>query len=72
MSTKNVETTATGLLQEFVQEPDLAKELRVEPRALCRIFGQHGPKRIRIGKKCIMYRRSDVLAWLEKQAVTNA
>ncbi|HKM84711.1 MAG TPA: hypothetical protein VJW96_00785 [Terriglobales bacterium] len=68
-----MKTTATaGLLQEFVMEPALAKELRVEPRALCRIFGQHGPKRIRIGKKCIMYRRSDVLAWLEKQAVTCA
>ena len=72
MTTKNVETTASGLLQEFVREPDLARELRVAPRALRRIFGQHGPKRIRIGKKCIMYRRDEVLAWLKNQAMGGA
>jgi hypothetical protein len=59
--------SATGLLSGFVFEIDLAKELRLERRALCRNFGQHGPKRIRIGKKCILYSRAQVLAWLEKQ-----
>jgi hypothetical protein len=67
MNAKTVKSTATDVLSGFVFETDLARELRVQPRALCRNFGQQGPKRIRVGKKCILYNRAQVLAWLEKQ-----
>lgn len=52
---------------EFLMSEEVAERLRVSPATLCRWrqAGQ-GPRVTRMSKTCPRYRRSEVLAWLEK------
>jgi len=69
MNPTELKAKGPSLLGDFVSELELANTLGVSRRTLCRNF-EHGggPARIRLGRKVIMYRRSEILTWLQKQA----
>ncbi len=57
-----------GLLADFLTREQLAGELRVTVRTLARWRWQRiGPKSVLLGGRRL-YRRADVVAWLEQQA----
>jgi predicted DNA-binding transcriptional regulator AlpA len=68
MNPTEQKTKSQSLLGDFVSEVELANTLGVSRRTLCRNFELDGPTRIRLGRKVIMYRRSEILTWLQKQA----
>jgi len=69
MNSTEPKAKAPSLLGDFVSEVELAKALGVSRRTICRNFQQDGPTRIRLGRKVVMYRRSEVLAWLQRAEV---
>jgi predicted DNA-binding transcriptional regulator AlpA len=69
MNSTELRAKAPSLLGDFVSEVELAKALGVSRRTICRNFQQDGPPRIRFGRKVVMYRRSEVLAWLQRTEV---
>ena len=69
MNSTDLKGRAPTLLGDFVSEVELAKALGVSRRTICRNFQQNGPARIRFGRKVVMYRRTEVLAWLEREEV---
>jgi predicted DNA-binding transcriptional regulator AlpA len=72
MNSTELKAKTPRLLGDFISEAELAKTLDVSRRTICRNFGKNGPSRVRLGRKVVMYRRSEVIAWLQKQAVIEA
>ncbi len=59
----------TPLLSEFLTREQLAQELGVNLRTLSRwVAKRRGPKKVKVGSR-VVYRRADVLAWLDSQVV---
>jgi excisionase family DNA binding protein len=55
--------------EELITEQELARLLSVSLSTVKRLRASgEGPPVIRIGKRAIRYRRSDVQAWLRRQA----
>ena len=60
-------TTAANLLDEYMEEPEALKILRVHKRTLARLHARReGPPRVRFGKK-ILYRRVSLIDWLNSR-----
>ena len=59
------------LLQDWISRPDLARELGVCVETLRRwADARKGPAFVRAGRK-ILYRRTAVLEWLERQEIAD-
>jgi len=63
--------TANSPLSEYMSRDELARDLKRHPRTIKRWHLQRkGPPYIKIAN-AILYKRSDVAAWLESQRVEN-
>ena len=64
-------TDSNSPLSEFMRRDELARDLKRHPRTLKRWnLERKGPPYIKIGN-LILYKRSDVAAWLDSQRVQD-
>lgn len=69
---KDIAITEKHEVPDLLTDEQLAKEFQIEPRTLRLWRNTRGLPFLKLSKKIIRYRRSDVNAWADRQRVSIA